>query len=124
LGSAFVSPKSFSVSVRVKKGASRNSVTQFISVAMENSLKKVDEFMHISRRMRSIALQTAVGGMLLSAGAMMFAAAGYLAPVAGAITQEIIDMLPVLNALRASFHVSFQRRIYICITCLHLSHVW
>ena len=35
-------------------------------VAMENSLKKVDEFMHISRRMRSIALQSAVGGMVLS----------------------------------------------------------
>ena len=33
---------------------------------MENSLKKVDEFMHISRWMRSIALQSAVGGMALS----------------------------------------------------------
>ncbi len=29
-------------------------------VAMENSLKKVDEFMHISRRMRTIALQNAM----------------------------------------------------------------
>ena len=34
-------------------------------VAMENSLKKVDEFLHISRRMRSIAMQSAIGGMLL-----------------------------------------------------------
>ncbi len=72
-------------------------------VAMENSLKKVDEFMHISRRMRSIALQSAVGGMVLSLGGMMFAAGGYLAPVAGAIGQEIIDVLAVLNALRAAF---------------------
>ncbi|PYI58657.1 MAG: heavy metal translocating P-type ATPase [Verrucomicrobia bacterium] len=72
-------------------------------VAMENSLKKVDEFMHISRRMRSVALQSAVGGMLLSVGGMMFAAAGFLAPVAGAISQEIIDVLAVLNALRAAF---------------------
>lgn len=72
-------------------------------VAMENSLKKVDEFMHISRRMRSIALQSTVGGMLLSFGGMMFAAAGYLAPVAGAISQEIIDVLAVLNALRGAF---------------------
>ena len=72
-------------------------------VAMENSLKKVDEFMHISRRMRSIALQSAVGGMLLSLGGMMFAAAGYLTPVAGAIGQEIIDVLAVLNALRGAF---------------------
>ena len=72
-------------------------------VAMENSLKKVDEFMHISRRMRSIALQSAVGGMVLSLGGMMFAAGGYLTPVAGAISQEIIDVLAVLNALRAAF---------------------
>jgi heavy metal translocating P-type ATPase len=72
-------------------------------VAMENSLKKVDELMHISRRMRSIALQSAVGGMVLSLGGMMFAASGYLAPVAGAISQEIIDVLAVLNALRAAF---------------------
>jgi len=59
--------------------------------------------MHISRRMRSIALQSTVGGMLLSAGGMMFAAAGFLAPVAGAITQEIIDVVAVLNALRTAF---------------------
>jgi P-type E1-E2 ATPase len=72
-------------------------------VAMENSLRKVDEFMHISRRMRSIALQSAVGGILLSLGGMMFAAAGLLAPVAGAIVQEIIDVAAVLNALRAAF---------------------
>jgi P-type E1-E2 ATPase len=72
-------------------------------VAMENSLKKVDEFMHISRRMRSIALQSAVGGMVLSLGGMLLAAAGYLPPVAGAIGQEIIDVLAVLNALRAAF---------------------
>jgi P-type E1-E2 ATPase len=72
-------------------------------VAMENSLKKVDEFLHISRRMRSIALQSAIGGMLLSLGGMMFAAAGLLAPVAGAIAQAIIDVVAVLNALRAAF---------------------
>jgi heavy metal translocating P-type ATPase len=72
-------------------------------VAMENSLKKLDEFMHISRRMRSIALESAVGGMLLSLGGMLVAAAGYLPPVAGAVTQEIIDVLSVLNALRAAF---------------------
>jgi P-type E1-E2 ATPase len=71
-------------------------------VAMENSLKKVDEFMHIGRRMRTIALQSAIGGMVLSLGGMMFAAGGNLTPVAGAIGQEIIDVLAVLNALRAA----------------------
>jgi heavy metal translocating P-type ATPase len=72
-------------------------------VAMENSLKKVDEFMHISRRMRSVALQSAIGGMAMSLIGMTFAAAGHLTPVAGAIGQEIIDVLAVLNALRAAF---------------------
>ncbi len=72
-------------------------------VIMDNSLRKVDEFMHISRRMRRIALQSAVGGMALSVIGMMFAATGHLTPVAGAIAQEVIDVLAVLNALRAAF---------------------
>ena len=72
-------------------------------VVMDNSLRKVDEFMHISRRMRSIALQSAVGGMALSVIGMAFAAAGHLSPVNGAITQEVIDVLAVLNALRTSW---------------------
>jgi heavy metal translocating P-type ATPase len=72
-------------------------------VVMDNSLEKVDEFMHISRRMRIIALQSAVGGMALSVIGMVFAATGHLSPVAGAITQEVIDVLAVLNASRAAF---------------------
>jgi len=71
-------------------------------VVMDNSIEKVDEFMHISRRMRSIALQSAVGGMLLSMVGMAFAATGHLSPVSGAISQEVIDVLAVLNALRAA----------------------
>jgi P-type E1-E2 ATPase len=72
-------------------------------VIMDNSIRKVDEFMHISRHMRSIALQSAIGGMVLSIGGMLFAATGHLSPVNGAITQEVIDVLAVLNALRAAF---------------------
>jgi P-type E1-E2 ATPase len=71
-------------------------------VVMESSLKRVDEFMHISRRMRTIALQSAVGGMALSIAGMLLAALGHLSPVSGAIGQEIIDVLAVLNALRAA----------------------
>jgi len=52
--------------------------------------------------MRKIALQSAVGGMALSLIGMVFAGLGYLTPVAGAVTQEIIDVLAVLNALRAA----------------------
>ena len=72
-------------------------------VIMDNSLAKVDEFMHISRRMRAIALQSAIGGMALSGFGMVLATIGYLTPVHGAIAQEVIDVLAVLNALRAAF---------------------
>lgn len=71
-------------------------------VVLDSSLERVDELLHIGRRMRSIALQSAIGGMGLSVVAMFLASAGHLPPVAGAITQEIIDVLAVLNALRAS----------------------
>jgi heavy metal translocating P-type ATPase len=72
------------------------------AVIMDSSLAKVDEFFHIGRRMRRIALQSAVGGMALSVVGMLVAAAGYLPPVAGAISQEIIDLAVVLNALRVA----------------------
>ena len=73
------------------------------AVILDTSLKKVDEFFHISARMRQIALQSALGGMILSAVGMLLASAGYLSPVAGAVCQEAIDVLAVLNALRAAF---------------------
>jgi heavy metal translocating P-type ATPase len=72
-------------------------------VIMDSSLERVDEFFHISKHMRRIALQSAVGGMLLSIVGMILAALGYLPPVAGAITQEVIDVFAVANALRAAF---------------------
>ena len=53
--------------------------------------------------MPAFALQSAVGGMALSIIGMVFAATGHLSPVSGAITQEVIDVLAVLNALRAAF---------------------
>ena len=72
------------------------------AVLLEPSLTKIDELMHISRRMRTIALESAAGGMLLSVVGMMAAVAGYLPPVTGAIMQEFIDLAAVLNALRAA----------------------
>ncbi len=73
------------------------------AVVMDTSLERVDEFLHISRRMRRIALQSAVGGMAASLVGMLIAALGYLPPVAGAITQEVIDVIVVLNAVRAAW---------------------
>src|SRR5262249_15201191 len=72
------------------------------AVIMDTSLKRIDELFHIARRMRRIALQSAIGGMALSVVGMIIAFAGLLPPVSGAVFQEIIDLAAVLNALRAS----------------------
>ena len=72
------------------------------AVIMDSSLLKVDELFHIGERMRKIALQSAVGGMAFSLIGMVFAGFGYLSPVAGAVTQEVIDIFAVLYALRAA----------------------
>jgi heavy metal translocating P-type ATPase len=72
------------------------------AVILEPSLRKVDQFLHISRHLRQVALQSAFGGMLLSIAAMVVAGLGFLPPIYGALTQEAIDLFAVLNALRAS----------------------
>jgi heavy metal translocating P-type ATPase len=73
------------------------------AVILDTSLKRVDELFHLARRMRRIALQSAVGGMALSVIGMFIAAAGWLPPVGGALAQEAIDLAAVLNALRAAW---------------------
>ena len=74
------------------------------AVVMDTALERIDELFHIGRRMRSIALQSAVGGMAASLIGMGVAAAGYLSPAAGALVQEAIDVVAVLNALRVSWN--------------------
>jgi heavy metal translocating P-type ATPase len=73
------------------------------AVILDSSLERVDELLHVSRRLRTIALQSAIGGMALSVVGMVLAAAGSLPPVAGAIAQEIIDVAAVANALRVAW---------------------
>ncbi|MEW6284175.1 MAG: HAD-IC family P-type ATPase, partial [Candidatus Eremiobacterota bacterium] len=72
------------------------------AVILDSTLSKVDEFLHISRNLRQIALQSAVGGMALSVLGMLAAAAGWLPPVAGAMAQELIDLAAIVNALRTA----------------------
>lgn len=72
------------------------------AVVMTASLAKVDELIHIGARMRTIALQSAVGGMIAGTAGMLLAAAGRLTPLEGAVLQELIDLAAVLNAVRAA----------------------
>ena len=55
----------------------------------------------IARRSKRIALQAILIGMGLSLAAMIAAAAGLLQPAAGALLQEVIDVLAIGIALRA-----------------------
>ena len=73
------------------------------AVIMENTLSKVDELIHLSLKTRRIALQSALGGMMLSIIGMGFAADGLINPVSGAILQELIDILAIVNALRLTW---------------------
>lgn len=73
------------------------------AVILDNSLQRVDELLHLGHRMRTLALQSAVGGMVLSICGMGLASLGWLPPVAGAMVQETIDIIAVLNALRAAY---------------------
>lgn len=70
------------------------------AVIPESSLQTVDELFHISTAMRRILLQSVIGGMVLSIVAMGFAAMGYISPVMGAVLQEGIDVIAIVNALR------------------------
>jgi len=97
-------PAMLAATVGMAIGESSDVTTEAAGVViMDSSLEKVDEFIHISQRMRTIALQSALGGMALSAIGMAFAASGHLSPINGAITQEIIDVVSIVNALRAAF---------------------
>jgi heavy metal translocating P-type ATPase len=99
-------PALYAATVGIAMGTNSDVTTEAAgAVIMDSSLKKVDELIHIGKRMRTIALQSVLIGMALSIVGMFFAAAGYLPPVAGAIAQEAIDVFAVLNALRVNLPV-------------------
>jgi cation transport ATPase len=77
-------------------------VLMLSGAVLETSLGKIDELMHIGRRMRRIALQSALGGMAASMIGMVAAAFGFSPPIWGAVGQELIDLFAVLNAVRVA----------------------
>jgi heavy metal translocating P-type ATPase len=82
------------------RGASASSEAADVVILVDR-LDRVSDAVAIARRARGIALQSIVAGMAMSGVAMLAAAAGWLPPVAGALTQEAIDVAVILNALRA-----------------------
>ncbi len=82
------------------RGATASSEAAEVVILVDR-LDRVAEAVKIARRTRGIARQSIVAGIALSGVAMAAAAFGQLTPVAAAITQEGIDVLVILNALRA-----------------------
>ncbi|QGU03708.1 heavy metal translocating P-type ATPase [Corynebacterium comes] len=72
------------------------------AVILDSSLERLDDLLHIGARMRRIALQSALGGMALSIIGMILAVFGLLTPLMGAVAQEVIDVLAILNAARVA----------------------
>ena len=70
-------------------------------VLTTDRVDRLADAMGIAVRSRHIAVQSALGGMLMSLAAMVAAAFGLLLPAAGALLQEGIDVAVILNALRA-----------------------
>lgn len=82
------------------RGATASSEAADVVILVDR-LDRVSEAVAIARRTRGIAMQSIIVGMALSGVAMLAAAWGWLTPVAGAITQELIDVAVIVNALRA-----------------------
>ncbi|MBE3559483.1 MAG: heavy metal translocating P-type ATPase [Ktedonobacteraceae bacterium] len=70
-------------------------------VLLSTDILRIVTAVRLGRQVMRVARQGIWIGLGLSIIAMFFAAAGYLAPVAGALLQEGIDVLVILNALRA-----------------------
>jgi heavy metal translocating P-type ATPase len=81
-------------------GATVSSDTADAVITVDR-IDRVATAVSIGRRSLGIARQSVVFGIGLSLVAMGFAAAGYIAPIGGALLQEGIDVAVILNALRA-----------------------
>jgi hypothetical protein len=82
------------------RGATASSEAADVVILVDR-LDRVADAVVIAKRARAIAMQSIVSGLVMSGVAMGLAAIGWLTPVAGALTQEAIDVAVILNALRA-----------------------
>lgn len=82
------------------RGATASSEAADVVLVVDRLQRLVDAI-GIAQRSRRIAVESVIVGMGLSLVAMGVAAVGLLVPIAGALTQEAIDLIAILNALRA-----------------------
>ncbi|MBH0082649.1 heavy metal translocating P-type ATPase [Salinibacterium sp. SWN167] len=77
-------------------------------VILVDDLYRVVSAVQVSQRTVQIALQSIWIGIAISVGLMLFAMTGALPAVVGAGLQEVVDLVAILNALRA---LSLKRRV-------------
>lgn len=82
------------------RGATASSEAADVVLVVDRLQRLVDAI-RIAQRTRRIATESVIIGMGLSLVAMGFAAVGLLAPIAGALVQEGIDVIAILSSLRA-----------------------
>ena len=94
------------------RGATASSEAADV-VILADRLDRVGEAITIAQHAHRIAVESIVAGMGLSTLAMLAATVGWLGPVPAAIVQEVIDVVVIVNALRAlrSQHARIHRTI-------------
>jgi heavy metal translocating P-type ATPase len=70
-------------------------------VLLVDDISRVADAIALSQRMRGIILQSIVIGLGVSFALMIVASTGRLPPSIGAVLQEVLDAVVILNALRA-----------------------
>ncbi|MBP1233894.1 heavy metal translocating P-type ATPase [Arthrobacter sp. PvP102] len=70
-------------------------------VIILDDLSKAAQAVRIGQRTVRVAMESIWIGIVLSVGLMVAAAAGYVPAIAGALSQELVDLATILNALRA-----------------------
>ncbi|HET9109589.1 MAG TPA: heavy metal translocating P-type ATPase [Ktedonobacterales bacterium] len=71
------------------------------AVLLSPDILRVASSVRLGRQVMRVARQGIGVGIGLSIIAMLFAAVGYIPPTQGALLQEVIDVIVILNALRA-----------------------
>lgn len=82
------------------KGATAASESADV-VIMVDDLAKSAQSMLIAKRTISIALQSIWIGIIISVALMVIAAFGVIPAIIGALLQELVDLVSILNSLRA-----------------------
>jgi hemerythrin-like domain-containing protein len=82
------------------RGATASSEAADIVITVDR-LDRLAEAVQIAARSRRVAMESIIAGMGLSMIGMALAAFGIITPVQGALAQEVIDAVAILNALRA-----------------------